>query len=1188
MTLEELITQAQSLDIKLWTEGDQLGYSAPPGVLTPSFREQLVAHKRELLAFLSEAHAVVETIRPPIEPISRDARLPLSFAQQRLWLLDQLVPNNPAYTIPLVVRFVGRLDAQALEQSINALIQRHEVLRTSFEVVEEQPFQVIIPTLTVHLAIADFSDRSPQEREAEAQQLIDTAVQQPFDLHQAPLLRPLLIRLAGDTQILLITMHHIISDGWSNGIMIRELASFYKAFIGGEHEPLPSLPIQYADFAAWQRRWLQGEALETQTTYWRNQLDNAPPALELPLDYVRPPLQTYRGSSCSTVLSEELSRALKALCQRENATLFMTLLAAFKVLLYRYTGQTDVIVGSPIANRNMKEVETLIGFFINTLTLRTDLSGDPSFQEVLDRVRTVTLGAYAHQDMPFEKLLEELHLERDMSRTPLFQVFFNMLNIPYDRIDMPGVTTEILAPPEVGAKFDLTLYAIEQSDRIRLHLAYNADLFSPERIAEMIEQLTFLLSQIVEQPDARISRYSLVTPLAESVLPNPALPLNSTWSDAAHTRFAQQAQRIPERLAIRNGQYQWTYGALNEWSNRLANYLRAKGVHQQDIVAIYADRSAELVWAMLGILKAGAAFLVLDAAYPVARLLDCLRVATPRAWIQLRAAGTLPDELDDFVSLSYRCRLELPRDPVACRALATYAIDDPGIMVDPEDIAYLAFTSGTMATPKGILGTHRPLSHFLEWHSRTFDLNEHDRFSMLSGLSHDPLLRDIFTPLWLGTTLCIPELEQFGTPGQFAEWMEQERISVAHLTPAMGRLLTGATHEQSLKSLRYAFFGGDVLTQDDLLRIKTAAPAATCVNFYGTTETPQAMAYFVVPREHDDASREIVPLGRGIQDTQLLILSEAQQRAGIGELGEIHIRSRYLARGYLDDEVLTRERFIPNPFGAMRDTRATDTDSSFEDRLYKTGDLGYYTPDGLVVFLGRSDNQVKLRGFRVELGEIEAALRKHPKVSEAVVLMPTSQPDASSARPRDKHLVAYIVPQEGNTLTTSDLSRFLKERLPNYMVPAAFVMLQSLPLTPHGKVDHRALPIPALGRPELAESFEPPRTATEEELVNIWSQVLGFEQIGIYDNFFELGGHSLLAMQVMSRVQQAFQVELPLRSFFENPTVAGLSEVVASSNQDEQEETEVLDEILSEIERLSDDEAAGTLMQEVGGASLDL
>ncbi|MBD2095649.1 amino acid adenylation domain-containing protein [Trichocoleus sp. FACHB-591] len=1063
-----------------------------------------------------------------LKPVDRDtAPLPLSLSQQRLWFLHQLEPNSSAYHLSAALRFTGNLDVAILEHSLNVILERHEILRTQFQILDGEPVQAIAPTLKINIPLVDWQDLPPSIQATKTAQFIQTEIERVFDLGQAPLFRIKLLRLSPTHHLAVLTMHHIITDGWSMNVFVRELTELYTAFITppcgdafSEHSStLFPLPIQYADFAIWQRQRLQGEFLEQQLAYWKQQLQDAPAQLALPADYLAP---GFKGERRSYILPPTLSDAVKGLGHQEGATLFMTLLAAFKLLLHRYTDQSDLCVGSPIAGRTQQETEALIGFFVNTLVLRTDLSGQPSFRELLQRVREVTLDAYAHQDVPFEKLVEVLQPERQLNQTPLFQVFFNLLNYRDSKLKLPGVTVEAIANDHSHSKFDLTFYAWEQEDQIHLEWVYNAQRFCPERIAIMQEQFQELLEQVVAKPEQAITQVSLVTPTTQALLPDLQATLPYEWGGSIQSHFSEQAKRDPHRPAVVDCNQTWSYGELEVWSNQLAHYLRSHGIQSQDVVAIYGDRCAALVLALLGIWKASAAFLVLDPSYPVGALRDRLQIARPQGWIQIGA--NMPDELQAVVQeLSCRCELDLSARSAIEHCLQDYSSGNPGIEVKAHDLAYVTFTSGTTGEPKAVLGEHAPLSHFLQWYRKTLQLEPSDRFSLLSGLAHDPLLRDIFAPLGVGATLYIPDAEQIGTPGWLQTWMRQQEITISHLTPAMVQLLLSEgvedTQPQGIPSLRYVCCGGDILTRSLVERLRAIAPAVTCINVYGTTETPQIMGHYVIPPTVPiEELRDRLPIGKGIADVQLLILNESQQLTGIGEVGEVYVRSPYLARGYLNDEALTQAWFISRT-------------NALGDRLYKTGDFGRYLLDGSIEYLGRRDQQVKIRGFRVELGAIASILTQHPEVQDAVVILheEASQP---------QRLIAYVVsPSQAVNLVDSPRTT-LKAQLPSYMVPSEIVVLEALPLTPNGKVDRKALPIPE--RQEVAISNHA-RSPVEEVLTRIWAQILGLDSVGIHDNFFDLGGHSLLATQVISRLNRAFQIELPLRDLFEAPTVAGLA-----------------------------------------------
>lgn len=1090
----------------------------------------LSTQELDLLSRLLDEEGIEPAQPVPIPRASDLSQIPLSFGQERLWFLDQLEPGSPLRKITRAYQLIGQLNVPALEVSVGELVRRHEALRTTFSTAGGQPVQNIMPFQPFSLPILDLRELPEGSARSEAMRVVEEEYQRFFDLSQGPLLRVSLLRLEDQEHVLLISIHHIVTDGWSMRIFHKELCALYNAFSAGNPSPLPELPIQYADYALWQREWLQGEVLDRQLHYWTQKLEGAPPNLELPADRPRPAVQTYGGRRESFVLSEQTTQALKALSRTEGATPFMTLLAAFKLLLSRLTGQQDIVVGTPIAGRNRPETEGLIGFFLNFLVLRTDVSGELTFLQLLRRVRETALAAYDHQEIPFEKLLEELQPERDLSRTPLFQVFFNMVPLEEASWDLRGVSVTRIPTEGVHSNFDLTIYVSDEGKAIRLNLVLNADLFSQVRMAEMLRQYQHLLAQIASNPERRLLEYSLVAPEAAGVLPDPTLPLSEKWQCAIQARFAEHARSAPDQPAVLDARTRWTYGELDLWSNRLANYLRLTGIQSQDIVAIYGHRSAALVWAILGVLKAGAAFLILDPAYPPTRLIAYLRAAQPRGWINLHA-GNVPEPIQAFLDTSgIECQVLVPGQATGPSQVPLGSQPDhtPDLVVGPDDLACVAFTSGSSGTPKGILGRHGPLTHFLPWQQETFGLSPADRFTMLSGLSHDPLQRDIFTALWVGATLCVPDDDTIGTPGRLAEWMAREKISFSHLTPAMSQILTEtAAPDCRLPSLRYAFFVGDELKHVDVERLAILAPSVTCINSYGSTETQRAVGYYPIPpQSRDHWTRAVYPLGSGIPDVQLLLLNAERGLAGVGELAEIHVRSPHLARGYLGDEVLTQERFLSNPFT----NRAGD-------RLYRTGDLGRYLPDGTVEFAGRSDQQAKIRGFRIEPGEIEASLQQHDRIQDAVVL-------AREDEPGQKRLVAYVVPAEGSALSGANLRSFLSKRLPDYMVPAAFVVLDALPLTPNQKLDRSALPAPDWSSLKSTDAFAAPRTAVEESLAAIWADVLSVERVGIHDNFFERGGHSLLGVRLFARIDTELGVDLPLAELFQAPSIAELARVI--------------------------------------------
>ena len=1089
--------------------------------------------KRALLEQKLQKNVVAQA--PVIQPSDDDGPAPLSFSQQRLWFLEQLLPDHSAAHIPVAVYLTGTLNVEALQRGIGEILRRHEVLRAAFPAEDGTPVQVVATASGYRLPVTDLATLTEGDRQREEVRLATEEAHGLFDLARGGLVRTRLLKLSDTRHLLLLTMHHIVSDGWSLSIFNRELSVLYNAFVQGKPSPLGGLPIQYADFSRWQREWLRGDILQSQLVYWKQLLGGRLPVLDLPTDRLRPAVQTFRGHHQTLRLSPALVKSLNALSRSEDATLSMTLLAAFKTLLHRLTGQDDIVVGMPIAGRNHLETENLIGFFVNTLVLRTDLAAHPTFRELLGRVRKGAVDAYNHQDLPFEKLVEELHPNRSLSHTPLFQVFFNMLNLPEDGLKLDGLTTERANHAEAESRFDLTLYAREDSEGLTLDFTYNADLFSQARAAEMLGQLGLLLADIAKNPDTPVQNYSLLTPAARAILPDPTQRLGRSGDKPVHQRFAEQAQRIPQRDAIIDSHGVWTYEELDRASRRVADHLCRGGIREGDIVAIHGTRSATFVCALLGTLKAGAAFLILNPAYPTRRLSEYLRAANPKGLIHLGAPGDLPSDLERAIDESSRCfRLDVPQRSSArvCETLLGKSHETRAHVVTPDAIAYVAFTSGSTGTPKGIVGTHRPLAHFFEWYTREFSLSEADRFAMLSGLAHDPLLRDIFGPLCLGATLCIPREEDLANPDRLCQWMANHRISVIHLPPAMARLLSEEAKGSHLPCLCHVFFGADVLTRADVRNFQRLAPAAIFVNFYGATETPQAIAWHLV-RETDDASKAggsrehdakvCVPIGKGIEGVEILLLNARGQMTGIGELGEIHIRTPYLAKGYLNDEALTAQRFIVNPFTQRP-----------EDRIYKSGDLARYSPNGDVDFVGRHDLQVNLHGHRVELEEIETVLIEHPQIQTAVVV-------ATEYPLRETALAAYLTVLGNEKPSVASLRQFAREMLPDFMVPSAFIFRESLPLTPNGKVDRDALSALEPSQIGLNGQYVAPRNETEKCVASIWEKILGVERAGMDDDFFDLGGHSLLGIQLIAKLRKTFQVDIPLRTLFGSPTVAGLA-----------------------------------------------
>ena len=1062
---------------------------------------------------------------------------PLSPAQERLWLLDRFEPQSAAYNIPTSVRLHGPLDASVLDASLREVIRRHHMLRTVYASDDGRPCQQVGPVPERAIEIDDRRGLDPAEHAGTIEALQAEETGRRFDLATGPVFHARLLRLAHDHQVLFFTVHHIAADGWSVGILVRELGALYRAFARGAPSPLAAPALQYADFAHWQRRWLASGHRARQLAYWQRKLDGLPPGLDLPTDRPRPAIRSFRGRRSTATIGPQLSARLRALARRHEASLFMVLLAAWKVLLARLSGETDVVIGAPVAGRSRRETEDLFGMFLNSLVLRTDLGGDPSFDALIDRVRTTALEAFAHQDVPFETLLESLKPNRDLSRTPMFQVFFNMVNLDLATLTLPAVRSEQLAPAEVPAKFDLTLYVAEPADgSLRLDLVRNADLVGNRRGTEMLHQYHLLLDQVAADSARPIGSLSLRTEAARRVLPDPGARLDSAFMGSVVDRFRVQVEGAPAQAAVvAHDGMTWCYRDLDRQSNRLAQALRSGGLETGQPVAIRAHRSPTLVWAVLGVLKAGGAFVLLDPEVPSARQIQLLRRAKPAVLLAMSAAGSLDPTIRAHLERTACPVLTLPawsdcgtpEDP-----LAGQPDSDPAIDVQADDLAYIAFTSGSTGEPKGILGRHGPLSHFLPWQAKRFDLDAQDRYSLLSGLAHDPLHRDLFTPLCLGATICVPDPAEMLVPGRLAAWMAHQRVTIAHLTPAMGQMLTSTGHTPipTLPALRYVFLVGDVLSRANAARMARLAPAVTVVNYYGTTETQRAVAFHALPsrearRMGEDAAaatRQILPLGRGMQDVQLLVLDRRGVQAGIGELGEIAVRSPHLAAGYLRAARRTAERFTP---------QAGAGDAG--DRIYRTGDLGRYLPDGEVAFAGRRDDQVKIRGFRVELGEIEAQLTALDGVRQAAVL--------ALGNGTERRLIAHLAPHLDRPLDRDTVRQALAARLPAYMVPTTWVLHHELPMTANGKIDRRALARADTGEAPRKRSGGDAPTPFEKRLIALLRELLELDGIDVEDNFFELGANSLLLARVHERLEHMLDRTIPMIALFNHPTVRALA-----------------------------------------------
>jgi amino acid adenylation domain-containing protein len=1082
---------------------------------------------------------------PPVVPVSREAALPLSFAQQRLWFLDQFEPGSAAYNVPAAVRLTGNLDIPALERSLNEVVRRHEALRTTFATRDGQPVQIIAESMQLPLLVLDLSNLGIEERAQEVSRLTQAEALRPFDLSAGPLLRTTLLRLSADEHVALLTMHHIVSDGWSMSVFLREVAALYEAFLTGREPPLKALPIQYADYAVWQREWLTGEVLETQLSYWREQLAGAAPLLNLPTDHPRPLVQTYRGASELFAVPESLVEALRKLSKREGVTLFMTLLAAFKTLLYRYTNQQDILVGTGIGSRGDMETENLIGIFVNMLVLRTDLSRDPRFNELLQRVREVTLGAYAHQDIPFERLVEELHPERGMSHTPFFQVMLLLQNAPAVELGLPGLSLSLSGVETNISKYDLVIELKEEQAGISGRVEYSTDLFEAETIQRLLGHFKTLLESIAADPEQRLSALPLLT---ETERLQVLSEWNETDSDypvqgAIHELFEAQVERTPDAVAVVYEGDELTYRELNRRANQLAHYLRKKGVKPESRVAICVERSLEMVVGLLGILKAGGAYVPSDPSYPKERLAFVLQDAEATLLLtQQRLVDDLPEHKAEVVLL------DADRE-----AIAAESEDQPSSHVTPDNVAYVIYTSGSTGRPKGVLGLHRGAVNRFHWMWETYPFEAGEICCQKTSLGFLDSLWEIFGTMLRGVrTVIIPD-EAVKDPHLLVEKLAANQVTRIVLVPSLLRVLldTFTDLESRVPKLKYWVTSGEALPFELFERFRQNMPGAVLLNLYGSSEISADCTWYDLSGGTPD---EVVPIGKPIANTQIYLLDAHLNPVPVGIYGTLHVGGEGLARGYLDRPELTAERFIPNPF--------SDEPGA---RLYDMGDLVRWRPDHNLEYGGRTDHQVKIRGFRIELGEVEAMLGSHPQISEAVVV-------AREDAPGEKRLVAYAVAEPGQALDINELRDFLKEKLPEYMLPSIFMELETLPLTPSGKLNRLALPAPTGLRPSLTATYEPPQTSIEKEITTIWIELLQLEQVGVNDNFFDLGGHSLMATQVMSRVRTNFNVEVRLRDFFMKPTVRHLSVLVEEALL-AKTDTARVEELMSMLEGLDDDEA---------------
>jgi len=1060
---------------------------------------------------------LANAITPRTNPTNRAL---LSFAQERLWFLDQFHPGNSAYNLPLSMPLSGAFKLEALTRALNEIVRRHEVLRTTLRIEDAKPFQFIESQLEITPTVFDLRGLTEQAKELEIIRRTSEETLRSFDLSSGPLIRALLLRKSDVESLLFVNMHHIVSDGWSQGVFTRELNLLYEAFRNERPSPLAELPIQYADFAVWQREYLSGDYGRSLLDYWRQQLERAPATLNLPLDYQMPSARSFYGAVQYRPLKQSLVRKLKTLAQSENVSLFVAMLAGFNALLYRYTGQKDLTVGSPIANRNYEELEQLIGFFVNTLVLRTKLSGDDTFQQLVKRVGNVTLDAYAHQDFPFEWLVAELLPSRDPSHNPLFQAMFGLQNAPGLSESKPvaeDYSAPVNYPPPATSlvKFDLVLTALDAGSELITFWEYRTDIFKHDTITRMAEHFETLLESALDHPSEPLWKLNM---LGEAETRE---QLNE-WSQSStaasvehclHELIELQATRSPEACALVYGEQEITFKEVNLLSSKLAVRLRALGVEPEKRVGICMQRSPAMIVAILAVLKAGGAYVPLDPSYPTERLSYMTQDAGLALLLTQEELAARSSEITSGRSIPV-----LAVDTQLTRLPDDEQVDS-GTVAD--NLAYMIYTSGSTGKPKGVMISHRAIVNHMKWMLAAWPLSTDDRVLQRTPLSFDASVWEVFAPLIGGATMVLSAHET-SSYDKLASEIVQHRVTVLQLVPSLLNVLLDQGRLVGCHSLKRVYCGGEPLTSR-LEKQFFKQQKAELYNLYGPTEAAIEVTYF---KSDGNWERPVLPIGRPITNAQLFILDKHLNLVPRGVTGDLYVGGVCLGRGYINKPDLTAEAFIPSPFS-----------NTAGARLYRTGDLARFLPDGNIEFVGRSDHQVKIRGFRVELAEIEAVLLSHSEIETATVI-----DDVSTGG--ERRLVAYLVARREASPKVEDLRAFAGQSLPSYMVPSAFVLLEELPLLPNGKIDRAALPKVGDDRPLLAEEFQSPRNEIEEKLTSIWQEVMGLHRIGINDNFFALGGHSLMASQVVARVRDTFRIELPLSQAFESPSISELSLVI--------------------------------------------
>ncbi len=1077
----------------------------------------------ELLAIKAKAvsEASPAPRSQPVVPRTGSGPWLLSFGQERIWFLHQFACGSPVYSVPIAMRIDGRLDLRALNAALSALMARHETLRTLCVSIDGTPAQAVAPPTAVDLPCFDIEALPEEQKPAQLEKLIQDLIRKPFDLERDLPLKAYLIRTGEQNHTLVLNLHHISADGWSMGILNQELVALYQGFSHGAACELTPLPVQYPDFAEWQRQRFTREALAKQLSYWRKQLEGAPPYLELPTDHPRPAIQTYNGARHFFQMPAALAAGLREFSARQGVSLFMTLLAGFEVLLHRYTSQEDIVVGTPIANRPRPEIEGLIGFFLNNLALRVDLSGDPSFGELLARVRRVALEAYGHYELPFEMLLEELKPERDLTRSPIFQVMFTLQSSPTATTHLRDLSLSSRELDTRTSKFELFVVMQERGPELGGYVEYNTDLFELSTIQRMLSHFERVLQAALRTSDEKISRLPLMGEEERRQLVDGWNNTQAAYPQhCIHQLFEAQAERTPSQIVLTFGSQQLSCRELNRRANQLARKLKDLGVGPQVLVGVCLDRSFNMVVALLAILKAGGAYVPLDPAYPANWLSFILEDAETQVVLTQQK---LLERLPDRHGVKLIC---LDRDwPEIARQESTNLGGDSSI----DDLAYVIYTSGSTGTPKGVLAPHRGAVNRFAWMWRQYPFAAEEVCCQKTSLNFVDSVWEIFGPLLQGVRSVLIKDETVRNPLELIQLLARERVSRIVVVPSLLRFLLEAYSEQPEGSHQPKLWisSGETLPADLCRKFHEVMPQSILLNLYGSSEVAADVTWHQADGADQDSSA--ASIGLPIANTQVHILDSRLQLVPVGITGEIYVGGDGLAHGYHKRPDLTAERFLPNP------------SSEFSGKyIYRTGDLAFRRTDGQIQYLGRSDGQVKIRGFRIEPGEIEATLKSHAGVRQSVVSVQESEHDG-------KHLVAYVVPAE-TILAEEELRAFLQQNLPDYMVPAAFMFLPALPMTPNGKVDHRALP-KAQGRAETADGEKvSPRDELEAKLAGIWQTVLGQPSVGVTENFFDLGGHSLLVGRLLLRIDKAFGRKLSLADVFRAPTVERLALVLRSES----------------------------------------